>query len=508
MRTGKNLVMIGFAAVVLCISLLVLFLHRGVGWVEPYTLLEQSRGASSSTTHLAVILGLIAITVVTLVAAIVLYKKNKEHSSIPFLIAISSTVGSMSIISAGEGMVEYHFSVFMVVAALGYFENIKVILLSTVLFALQHFGGYFFFPELLCGTTDYPFSLLLIHACFLILTSAVVITQIVVRDRHVSELEKEKNHAEIIKEMMRSVTLTSNEVLANVETLEMGSRTTASASQDTRTAIQHLLASAEKQSEATMKSKDMLEGVKQSANTIIEQLDISKDTSARTSTEATNGIEVMANTVEQMNTVVESANEMHKVVEQLENRSKDIEETLRHITKISEKTNLLALNAAIEASRAGEAGKGFAVVADEVRKLADLSSQYAASISKVVIGLRTDTAQLMKEMQHTEQSMSLGVNKVDESSVIFNNIVQRVEEISSLLNQSYEMADKIGDDVSNVTQFNATMIETVDDHRADTENIVTATDRQSQMAEEFEKVTKDLRKATENLNSQIENINI
>lgn len=508
MRTGKNLVMIIFAAVVLAISVIVLFLHRVVGWIDLYTLMEQSRGQASNTAHLIVIAVLMLISVITLITAFYLYRKDKEHSYIPYLIAISTTVGSMAIVSAGEGMVEYHFSVFMVVATLGYFENIKVILLSTILFAVQHFGGFLFVPELLCGTTEYPFSLLMIHAFFLLLTSALVIIQIVVRDRHMAVLEKEKDHAEIIKEMMRNVNLTSNEVLLNVEMLESGSATSTEASGETTVATKNLVKATEKQSIFIMRSKEMLEDVKTSADTIIEQLDTSKHTSVETTDEAIQGIQVMKNTVEQMNTVVTSANEMHRVVQQLENRSKDIETALLLITKISQQTNLLALNAAIEASRAGDAGKGFAVVADEVRKLADLSNQYATEISQVVKDLRSDTAQLIKEMQHTEQSMTIGVEKVDESSLIFNNIVGRVEEISNLLNQSYEMANKIGLDVGNMTQFNSEMMTAVDELQMDTQNIVSATDRQSLMADEFKKVTMDLRKVTDNLNGQIENISI
>ncbi|WP_281888589.1 hypothetical protein [Paenibacillus sp. YYML68] len=66
---------------------------------------------------------------------------------------------------------EFHFSIFMVVAAVAYYEQIRLVLLMTVLFAVQHVAGYFLIPQLVFGTSSYSFLMLCIHALFFILTS-------------------------------------------------------------------------------------------------------------------------------------------------------------------------------------------------------------------------------------------------------------------------------------------------------------------------------------------------
>ena len=71
-------------------------------------------------------------------------------------------------------------------------------------------------------------------------------------------------------------------------------------------------------------------------------------------------------------------------VEDLLEKSKEIEGFVGSINDIAEETTLLSLNASIEAARAGEAGRGFAVVAEQIKKLADISLESSQKIDDVV----------------------------------------------------------------------------------------------------------------------------
>lgn len=496
--------MMGFALVVIFIMLIVRVLHKYVGWIEPYFLIIETQNSESPLLE-AMIFGLMMLTVAMLLVAFILSKVKLNHRSIPLFITISLTFGSISLIAGGNGMVEYHFSIFMVLAALAYYENIKLVIISTVIFAIQHFVGYFTFPELICGTSDYPFKLLMIHAVFLIITSSVIIVQISVRKQYYSELRAENNaRQETITQMIGSIISTSKDVLQNVERLELGSDELVRASNSTTEEIQVIVESSNEQLNHATQSNDMLGNVLNDSTSIINQLQASREFSEHTTDEAMAGKVGVEQTVEQIYEISRSAEQMESVVNQVEERTKEIGVTLQLITEIAEQTNLLALNAAIEAARAGESGKGFSVVAGEVRNLADLSRQYAEQIRTAVQNLTNDTSALTKEMKHTKEVTEKGITKVKQTDTVFSNIVQRVEQVRDLLDTSHHMAENIGGNVENVNNYIHEMALSTKEYREHAESISATSEEQLSTAMEFKSIMMKLRTITEDLNNQIQ----
>ncbi|HYD94090.1 MAG TPA: methyl-accepting chemotaxis protein [Noviherbaspirillum sp.] len=237
-----------------------------------------------------------------------------------------------------------------------------------------------------------------------------------------------------LKEMNESLLRIVSEVRGGTETIATASRQIAAGNLDLSARTETQASSLE---ETASSMEELTSTVKQNADSAYQ----ANQFAASASEVALKGGAVVAQVVETMGSINESA--------------KKIVDIIGVIDSIAFQTNILALNAAVEAARAGEQGKGFAVVATEVRQLAQRSAAAAKEIKLLI--------------DDSVEKVDTGAKLVDEAGATMNEIVDSVKRVTHIMGEisvaSKEQTDGIQqvnqaiNQMDAVTQQNAALVE-------------------------------------------------
>ena len=490
----KNRLMLLFSLGVVLLSIVTHLLHRSFNLFDDYLVFNHMNGVPPNLVLLLNVLLILPISLF-IISFFIHVKLPAFHKYLPLLNMLTLTFSSISIIAGGDGMVVYHFSIFMVIAIIAYYESVTLILISTVIFAIQHFLGFFAAPELLCGTTEYTFGLLMIHAIYLIFTSAATIMQIVAKKQYTTKLLKEKEVQEQeLTEILINLKSTSNRVVQTSEDLAASVSHTIMASDHITEKMEEVAHGTEQQSLASKESATAMDEMAIGIQKVAQSANVVSEQSNSTVKEARIGEKSIEDTVKQMDLISNSVHNLSSTITLLGEKSQQIDEILKVITTISEQTNLLALNAAIEAARAGEHGKGFAVVADEVRKLAEQSRTSAKEITELIREIQTDTDNAVEAMRIGTRDVENGLEIVHHTGTIFNNILTaseavaiQIEEMSAIAQEMSASSEQVSASVDEVARIATTNAE-------NTHSIAVSTKEQSG-------ALKDISNVSTNLNS-------
>ncbi|MBD3110094.1 hypothetical protein IEO70_17305 [Bacillus sp. AGMB 02131] len=432
----KNIIMVVLSGLCIFLMVLVHLLHRQFNFLDDYLLLN---GMSSYTNDQMVLLNSTLIAPIVLFAvSLFLYKTKANDRVLQLVVTLTMTTSSISIIAEGNGLVEYHFSIFMVLAIIAFFARIKLILVSTVIFAVHHLEGYFLFPELLCGTSDYSFSLLMIHAVFLVLTSSAMILVITANRRIETQLKAEAGILEEEKkQLVQQLVNVSAEVQEYVD-------------EESRAANAEIASSLFESGKDSQNQRENLEeGLDKNADIMNEVKLINKSSDivaekAETSLQgAENGILGIEAATKQMGVITDEVALSRKLTENLEKQSLQIGQILSMITAIVDQTKLLSLNASIEAARAGEHGKGFSVVVQEVRKLANGTEESASEIQAVVSKIQAGIKELVEGMEKSLSEVLVGNEMIKRSETAFHSIYEDMKAVKEEVTDMQTAANEL-----------------------------------------------------------------
>jgi methyl-accepting chemotaxis protein len=161
------------------------------------------------------------------------------------------------------------------------------------------------------------------------------------------------------------------------------------------------------------------------------------------------------------------------------------------------------MNAMIESAHAGDAGKGFAVVADEIRKLAENSSEQAKAIEENIKDITTlinEGNRLADLSQKGFETIDNQVGVVDPLVVQISNAMdeqtagssQILEALNNMKEESVHVDDSskvldkgisdIGQNMTAVSEISSTILGSMDEMAAGSQEISQATQNVSGLA--------------------------
>ncbi len=228
-------------------------------------------------------------------------------------------------------------------------------------------------------------------------------------------------------------------------------------------------------------------------------------------------------TISLLNHILESS----KNLENVNQITTEIKNTIIYIKNVTERTNLLSINAGIQASKAGMFGKSFSVVAKEIGALAFEISRITDSIEKIlneifssIIVLEKYSLFIKENCEYMEKDIQSQVEEIDN---LIKNIERTIENnynkksnyktlekynamIYSLANKQDTIISFIKENINSITGIQKTLNSRIKLQNKETENIINELDSIKEVRKEISEIIKDINKNSSSFHTYSETL--
>ncbi|RLA95038.1 MAG: hypothetical protein DRG25_01195 [Deltaproteobacteria bacterium] len=263
-----------------------------------------------------------------------------------------------------------------------------------------------------------------------------------------------------LREMIIHFRKASDDIINSSKSLSSFVQEINSAAEEVAVISKQISQGAEKQSNLVENTFAIMKRMADSIQMVAEKSQIAAEAARKAGETAKRERKSMEKTREELERVFSKIEDSAKTIRAFGEKIKKITKIADIITGVSEQTNLLSFNAAIEATRAGEFGKGFSVVADEVRRLAEKTKGYAEEINNIIDEIQKENFRISASLDEQTQGVTFGRKAVstaiDGLVEIMEKIIDMVEdiqEISSITQQQKQDAQLVVEDMGNVSKL-------------------------------------------------------
>lgn len=306
-----------------------------------------------------------------------------------------------------------------------------------------------------------------------------------------------------LRNMIQSVSMTSQQVAASSEELLASAEQNTSASKQISETVEELAVGTSDQVSIVKRSSQAMSEMALGSEQIAELAQSVSVSAVDAANQSSEGNMIIKQAVEQMGSVRNSIASLSSLVTGLGERSTEIGNITEVINNIARQTNLLALNAAIEAARAGEHGKGFAVVAGEVRKLAEESSISAQRITDLVQLIQNDTGHAVEAVKVNSSETEAGIEMVTAAGQAFEQISDAVNKVAGEIQEVSAGSEEMSASTNEVVGYVDQISNIAEEAAGGAHNVSAATEEQLASMEEIASSASSLSQIAEELQEQI-----
>lgn len=248
--------------------------------------------------------------------------------------------------------------------------------------------------------------------------------------------------------------------------LKETSEATSGSSDELKKTAEELSASVQEQSSAIIETVSTLDEIREMMKRSVDNAVYSEEKSTESHSVANEGKKAVAEVVKAINEISDCNND---ITGQMEKTSNELEQIVRVIKEISDKTKvindivfqtkLLSFNASVEAARAGDHGKGFAVVAEEVGNLAQMSGNaskeietlISSSVNRVESIVRDSKESVSKLVATAKSKTDYGVVTAQKCNKVLDEVVDNVAKVKDLMKEISGAASEQAIGVENIS---------------------------------------------------------